>query len=72
MEFKSLMQFIEYERVKQNIRKNSLCASADITPQYYHLLTEGRSIPNWVVVDKLVTRLGYDLAPIVRVPELGG
>jgi hypothetical protein len=56
--------FIESERVKQNITKRSLAASADISPQYYDLIIKGESIENRRVTELLLLRLGFKLCPM--------
>lgn len=60
-ELENIINYIESKRESMKISKKDFCSKLDITPQYYHLLTTGKSIPNAETLAKMAVLVGYRL-----------
>lgn len=63
---KRLFHLIEKHRIFAGLNKKELAARADITPQYYSELLEGKKIPSIGIVFRLLDAVQCDLMPIFR------
>jgi transcriptional regulator with XRE-family HTH domain len=59
-----MIQFIEQQRKLRKITKRELCASADISTQYYDLLIHGKSVENRRVTELLLKKVGFKLSVV--------
>lgn len=65
-EIKLLFQLIEQLRDFKKLNKKELALLADITPQYYSELLEGKKTPSIGVVMSLLHVLDAELKPIFK------
>lgn len=66
LQVKQLFQYIDKHRVFKGLQKRELAIAADITPQYYSELLEGKKTPSIAIVFKLLDAVDLDLKVCLR------
>lgn len=61
-----LFRLIEKLRVFKGLQKQELAKRADITPQYYSELIDGRKTPSISIVFRLLEQLDAEIKPVFK------
>ncbi len=63
---KRLFNLIEKLRTLKGLNKRELAIAADITPQYYSELLEGKKMPSIAVAFRLLDAVDAELMPVFK------
>lgn len=60
-DLQSIIQAINAHRISQGTNKRTFAASCDITPQYFELILQGKSVPSAAILLNMAEKVGLKL-----------